>query len=112
MSAARVFLSILALLGSLHPARAGAFFPEKLAEIDQTIVQSISSNKLPGAVLWIERRGESYRKAYGNRAVRPKAEAMTEDTILDAASLTKVVATTPALMILFERGLVDFDAPV
>jgi len=88
------------------------FYPEKLAEIDQTIVQSISSNKLPGGVFWLEHRGESYHKAYGNRAVSPKTEPMTEDTVFDAASLTKVLATTPSLLILHERGLLDFDAPV
>ena len=37
---------------------------------------------------------------------------MTEDTIFDAASLTKVVATTPAIMLLIERGQVKLDEPV
>src|SRR5262245_56598718 len=113
MSPARVFLLALALFLRLDHARAaGAFFPEKLAEMDQTIIHSISSNKLPGGVLWLERHGDVYQKAYGNRSVTPKTESLTLDTIFDAASLTKVVATTPSLMILFERGLLDFDAPV
>jgi CubicO group peptidase (beta-lactamase class C family) len=37
---------------------------------------------------------------------------MTEDTIFDLASLTKVVATTPAIMILVEQGRIKLDAPV
>src|ERR1019366_9479040 len=37
---------------------------------------------------------------------------MTEDTIFDAASLTKIAATTPAVMLLVERGLVNLDEPV
>lgn len=37
---------------------------------------------------------------------------MTEDTIFDAASLTKVMATTPAIMRLAERGALDLEAPV
>jgi CubicO group peptidase (beta-lactamase class C family) len=37
---------------------------------------------------------------------------MTEDTIFDAASLTKVIATTPAMMLLIQRGQVQLDAPV
>ena len=37
---------------------------------------------------------------------------MTEDTIFDAASLTKVCATTPALMILLERGKIHLNDPV
>src|SRR6266567_7038713 len=37
---------------------------------------------------------------------------MTEDTIFDAASLTKVVACTPAMMLLVERGKLKLDQPV
>ena len=37
---------------------------------------------------------------------------MTEDTIFDAASLTKVVACTPAMMLLIERGKVKLDETV
>jgi uncharacterized protein YbbC (DUF1343 family)/CubicO group peptidase (beta-lactamase class C family) len=60
---------------------------------------------LPGAVLLIGHNGQIvYHKAYGNRAIEPRVEAMTEDTIFDCASLTKVIATTPSLMKLFEQG--------
>jgi serine-type D-Ala-D-Ala carboxypeptidase len=37
---------------------------------------------------------------------------VTPTTLFDLASLTKVVATTPMAMILYERGLLDLDAPV
>ena len=57
-------------------------------------------------------RGASYHKAYGNRALVPAVEPMTEDTIFDAASLTKVVACTPAVMLLVERGQVKLDERV
>ncbi|MGZ8899125.1 MAG: serine hydrolase, partial [Limisphaerales bacterium] len=93
-------------------ASPGRFHTEKLAEIDDAIGQNISSNKLPGGVLWLEREGVTYRKAYGNRAVFPKREAMTEDTIFDAASLTKVIATAPSIMILVERGQIELEEPV
>jgi uncharacterized protein YbbC (DUF1343 family)/CubicO group peptidase (beta-lactamase class C family) len=105
-------LPALGLLPRLQLALAAPFYQEKLAEIDQAISGSISSNKMPGGVFWLEHRGVVYHKAYGNRAVTPKTEAMTEDTIFDAASLTKVLATTPSLLILYEHGLLDFDAPV
>ena len=45
-----------------------------------------------------------HRKAYGNRALIPKPEPMTLDTVFDCASLTKVIATTSSLMKLFEQG--------
>ncbi len=63
-------------------------------------------------MLWLEHRGAAYHKAYGNRALVPAVEPMTEDTIFDAASLTKVVACTPAIMLLVERGQVKLDEPV
>ena len=85
---------------------------EKLADIDAAIERAIAEKKCPGGVLWIERNGVAYRKAYGARAVEPMRVAMTEDTIFDAASLTKVVATTPAIMLLIERGQMELDAPV
>src|SRR4051812_11217054 len=88
------------------------FFPEKLAEMDRVIAANISSNRLPGGVLWLERKGAAYHKAYGERAVIPKHEAMTEDTIFDAASLTKVIATTSSILLLAQEGQVQIDAPV
>ncbi len=85
---------------------------EKLAEMDLAILAAIASNKCPGGVLWVEHDGTAYHKAFGNRALVPVSEAMTEDTIFDAASLTKVVACTPAVLLLVERGEVKLAAPV
>ncbi|MEI9866282.1 MAG: serine hydrolase domain-containing protein [Limisphaerales bacterium] len=62
--------------------------------------------------MWLERNGTAYHKAFGNRALVPAREPMTEDTIFDAASLTKVVATTPAVLLLVERRQVKLDAPI
>lgn len=94
-------------------AQAGTQFDAaKLAEIDALIERAIADKKCPGGVLWLEHNGAVYSKAYGQRAVLPQAEAMTADTIFDAASLTKVCATTPALMILIEREKIKLDAPV
>ncbi|MCU1347553.1 MAG: pbpE 6 [Acidobacteria bacterium] len=91
---------------------ASVFHPAKLQEMDAAIGQAISERKLPGGVLWIERNGAVYTKAYGNRAVEPRIEPMTRDTIFDAASLTKVTVTAPAIFLLIERGRVSLDARV
>jgi uncharacterized protein YbbC (DUF1343 family)/CubicO group peptidase (beta-lactamase class C family) len=80
--------------------------------MDSAINQAIAEKKCPGGVLWLEHRGQSYHKAYGHRALVPAQEPMTEDTIFDAASLTKVIATTPAIMLLIERGQVGLDERV
>ena len=87
------------------------FKADKLAEIDAAILDAIGEKKLPGGVVWLERAGTAYHRAYGQRAVEPAEEPMTEDTIFDAASLTKVLATTPAALLLLERGKLNLDAP-
>jgi CubicO group peptidase (beta-lactamase class C family) len=89
-----------------------AFRPEKLTEMDAAINTAIAGNKCPGGVLWLEHNGTAYHKAFGHRALVPAREAMTENTIFDAASLTKVVATTPTIMLLIERGKINLEAPV
>ncbi len=88
------------------------FRADKLAEMNTAILSAIASNQIPGGVLWVEHNGVAYHKAFGSRAIIPAREPMTEDTIFDAASLTKVVACTPAVMLLVERGQVKLDAPV
>jgi uncharacterized protein YbbC (DUF1343 family) len=83
-----------------------------LHKMDDEIEQSIDDGNCPGAVLWVEHGKSKYVKAYGNRALIPEEEPMTRDTIFDLASLTKVIAGTPAIMILIERGQVKLDEPV
>jgi len=86
--------------------------PAKVAEIDDAIESAVAAGRTPGGVFWIERTGRAYHRAYGQRAIRPAPEPAAEDTIYDLASLTKVLATTPSIMLLVERGQIDLDAPV
>lgn len=108
ISGAVLVLSVLAA----PRLSAEVFRPDKLAEMDQAIETAIAQHKCPGGVLWLEHDGAVYEKAYGERSLVPDREKMTEDTIFDMASLTKVEATTPAIMLLIQRGLVKLDAPV
>ena len=109
---AKSFNGLLVLLCLAPQIFAEAFRAEKLAEMDATILASISSNHCPGGVLWLEHNGTAYHKAFGNRALVPERETMKEDTIFDVASLTKVVACTPAVMLLVERGQLKLEATV
>jgi uncharacterized protein YbbC (DUF1343 family)/CubicO group peptidase (beta-lactamase class C family) len=78
---------------------------EKLNQIDALVEKDIADKKYPGAVVVIGHKGKIvYRKAFGNRALVPTVEKMTIDTIFDAASLTKPVATATSVMILVEQG--------
>ena len=83
------------------------------AALDAQMQQAIASGLIPGGVLLVGHDGKIvHRKAYGQRALVPSREAMTVDTIFDLASLTKVVATTPAIMKLFEQGKIRLIDPV
>ena len=53
-----------------------------------------------------------YRKAFGSRALEPRREPMTLDTIFDLASLTKSIATAPSIMRMVQHGQVRLNDPV
>jgi uncharacterized protein YbbC (DUF1343 family)/CubicO group peptidase (beta-lactamase class C family) len=85
----------------------------RLTVLDSVINEAIAQQQIPGAVLIVGHDGRiAYRKAYGDRALEPRREAMTLDTIFDCASLTKVVATTTAIMQLWEQGKFRMNDPV
>ena len=86
---------------------------QNFARIDQLVAEGIAAKAAPGAVVLIGRGDQTvYEKAYGTRATVPSTEPMTLDTVFDLASLTKVVATTTAVMTLVEQGRVRLNDPV
>ena len=85
----------------------------QLASMDSVITDEISKGRLPGAVVFVGRKGRLvWQKTYGSRVVDPSREVMTAETIFDVASLTKVVATATSIMILVERGKLRLNDPV
>ncbi|HKB99235.1 MAG TPA: serine hydrolase [Terriglobales bacterium] len=85
----------------------------RLAVLDPIINDAVAQQQIPGAVLVIGHDGHvAYRKAYGSRAIEPRRETMTLDTVFDCASMTKVLATTPAIMQLWEQGKFRMSDPV
>lgn len=82
----------------------------QLKHIEGAVEASIQAGEIPGAVVLVARHGRiAYFKAFGNRSVKPAQEAMTADTIFDMASLTKVMATTPSVMLLTEQGILRLN---
>jgi uncharacterized protein YbbC (DUF1343 family) len=80
---------------------------QEIPNLSQVIEAAIAKGELPGAVCLVGHKDQIlHRKAYGQRAVEPTREEMTLDTIFDAASLTKVVATTSSILRLIEDGKV------
>jgi len=81
--------------------------------VDPIVDEAVQSHLIPGAVLIVGHNNDIiYRKAYGSKAWLPEREPMGLETIFDAASLTKVIATTPCVMRLFEQGKLRIDDPV
>lgn len=73
----------------------------------------IAAGRIPGAVIVVgDARGVRYREAFGYRSLTPVRERMTLDTEFDLASLTKVIATTTAVMQLIQAHRIDLHAPV
>jgi CubicO group peptidase (beta-lactamase class C family) len=74
----------------------------------------VAAGSLPGAALAIGRQDQSVmEKGIGRVGWTASAEKVdAERTVYDLASLTKVLATTPAVMLLVEDGKLDLDAPV
>ncbi|WKG04086.1 serine hydrolase [Mycolicibacterium sp. HK-90] len=90
--------------------------------VSQLVNDAIAVPRLPGAVVQVGHGGNVvFRQAFGSRKLPGEpgldgapapAEPMTEDTIFDIASLSKSVATTVALLQLYEQGKVQIDEPV
>ena len=74
---------------------------------------AIASRAFPGCALAVTLHGELIaHKALGHFTYDAASALVTTDSIFDLASVTKAVATTSMAMILYERGLLDLDAPV
>ena len=97
--------------GQVH-AQAGA--DTALAtRVHALVDDAIAAHQMPGAVVVVGHGDRVVvREAIGARATLPAREPMTPDTIFDAASLTKVVATTTSVMQLIEEGRLRLNEPV
>lgn len=73
----------------------------------------VDESRIPGAVLLVmEGDRVVFERAYGLARTAPVPTPMTTETVFDLASVTKVMATTLAVMVLDDRGLVSLDEPV
>jgi beta-glucosidase-like glycosyl hydrolase/CubicO group peptidase (beta-lactamase class C family) len=87
--------------------------PAVLRRVDALLESAVSDSITPGAALAVGRRGRLLRlRGYGALDWDEEASPVTENTLYDLASLTKVVGTTSAVLLLVQEGRVDLDAPV
>jgi CubicO group peptidase (beta-lactamase class C family) len=94
------------------PAEVG-LEPAVLARVDSIITSALADRAAPGAAVAIGRHGKLIKlQGYGRLDYRPGYGAATESSIYDLASLTKVVGTTSAAMMLVDEGRLELDAPL
>jgi len=83
------------------------------ATIDLLMERAISNNLISGGVVVIgNHAGILLSTARGRLSARPEAPLLNEQTIFDLASLTKVIATAPAVMKLLDEGRISLQDPL
>lgn len=96
----------IARLSYANPGWVG-LAPEKFDSIDLIMSQAISSGATPGGQILIAKSGVViWQKAYG-RLQQHDSTPVSLESLYDLASVTKVAATTQAIMWLADRGLID-----
>lgn len=77
------------------------------------IAEAITAGVFPCASVAVTASGKLVAlRSFGRFTFEAESPAITTETIFDLASVTKVVATATMAMILYERGLLDLEAPV
>jgi len=101
-----------AVLHTPAQARAAPLNAAGLSAIHSALAAAVAQGRMPGAVVHVERAGVSRTLVVGHKAWLPTLEALTPSTVFDAASLTKVVATTPVVLQLVDAGVLALETPV
>lgn len=110
-SVALLLVLLVSACATVRPVT-GKLDRPSLDAIDAAIERAIASGNTIGGAFFMESGGERYGRTFGLSAVEPRREPVRYDNIYDMASVTKVAATAPSIMILVERGKIAIDAPV
>ncbi|MCA8949850.1 MAG: serine hydrolase, partial [Planctomycetes bacterium] len=87
--------------------------PELPARLRERLERAVADHAFPGAVCLVARHGERVAElAVGRWTYDPASAPVELDTLYDLASLTKVTATTPAVLRLVADGVLSLDDPV
>ncbi|PSR37891.1 MAG: serine hydrolase [Sulfobacillus thermosulfidooxidans] len=80
---------------------------------ERVVRQAVETGMIPGAVASAGRGAKVlWREAMGSAQVYGESRPMHKDTVFDLASLTKVVATLPAVLVLVQSGDLSLEAPL
>ena len=82
-----------------------------LQNLRDELQDAVEKSHIPGCVIVVAEKGEiKWAEAFGSRQLHPTQEEMTLHTVFDLASLTKVVATLPAILHLIDQGLLSLES--
>jgi CubicO group peptidase (beta-lactamase class C family) len=97
----------------MSPAEAFEHQDRVFAPAFSFLQEAIAQKAFPAASIAVTHRARLVAlKTLGQFTYEPNSSPVTPSALFDLASLTKIVATTPMAMLLYERGLLDLDAPV
>ncbi|MBK8982490.1 MAG: serine hydrolase [Ignavibacteria bacterium] len=83
---------------------------QDFSEVDDVILSGISGYAFPGAQILVGNDKDIlYQKSYGNFTYDNSSQKVTDNSLFDIASVTKVVATTTAVMKLYEERKIDLN---
>ncbi len=86
---------------------------DRFASVYQVLGDAITSQAFPGCAFGVLAGGEVVlADALGQLHLRRGLSRVEPHTVFDVASITKVVSTTAAAMLLYQRGLLDLDTPL
>ncbi|HEY8311716.1 MAG TPA: serine hydrolase [Gemmatimonadaceae bacterium] len=87
---------------------------ERLEAVNRVVERGIAAGGYPGAAVIVGRKGKAVlQRGFGRLSWDPSSpDVDPASTIYDLASLTKVVGTTTAIMVLFDQGRISLEAPV
>jgi beta-N-acetylhexosaminidase len=85
---------------------------QKLAPAYEVLDRAIADDAFPGAVLAVGWNDQLAVHPFGKLARDAGSAPVTVDTMYDMASVTKVVVTTTAIMMLWQQKRINLDAPV
>ncbi len=97
---------------SYHLPEAAGMDSRTLQKIDLLANEAITDHAAPGCQVLVAKDGKVvYSKSFGYYTY-DSIKPVTDRTIYDLASITKVLATTQAIMVLEERGIIDLDKKI
>jgi len=116
-------VSILAAIAAIASASAGlpvkapadvGMSARRLEAINRVVLRGIAAGGYPGAAVVVGRKGVTvWQRGFGRLSWEASSPRVSPDrTIYDLASLTKVVGTTTAIMVLYDQGRIGLDVPV